>query len=77
MAQLLLKLHGSTPNYYLESLHLGGYLKITSACFARSQAWGLLTNNYSTWVIRLSFLRGYTLQEYSDDGFREHCRPLD
>jgi hypothetical protein len=52
------------PNYYSESLQLGG-------C-ARSQARGLLTNNYSTWLIRLSYLGGYTLQEYLDDGFREH-----
>jgi hypothetical protein len=33
---------------------------------------GLRTNNYSTWLIRLSYLEGYTLQEYSDDGFHEH-----
>jgi hypothetical protein len=32
---------------------------------------GLLTNHYSTWLIRLSYLGGYTLQEYSD-GYREH-----
>jgi hypothetical protein len=77
MARLLLMLHGSMPNYYLESLQLGGlhltyYSRITSACFARSQARGLLTNHYSTWLIRLSYLRGYTLKEYSDDDFREH-----
>jgi hypothetical protein len=30
------------------------------------------TNNYSTWLIWLSYLGGYTLQEYSDDDFREH-----
>jgi hypothetical protein len=65
-------LHGSTPNYYLESLQLRGYSKITSACITRSQARGLLTNNYSTWLIWLSYLEGYTLQEYLDDGFREH-----
>jgi hypothetical protein len=45
--------------------------------FARSQARGLRTNNYSMWLIRLSDLEGYTLQEYSDDDFREHGRPLD
>jgi hypothetical protein len=33
---------------------------------------GLRTNNYSTWLIWLSYPGGYTLQEYSDDGFREH-----
>jgi hypothetical protein len=75
-------LHGSTPNYYSESLQLGGlhsnyYSRITSASFARSQARRIRTNNYSMWLIRLSYLEGYTLQEYSDDGFREHCRPLD
>jgi hypothetical protein len=53
-------------------MHLTYYSKITSARFARSQAQGLLTNHYSTWLIRLSYLRGYTLQEYSNDGFREH-----
>jgi hypothetical protein len=53
-------------------LHSTYYSKITSACFARSQARGLRTNNYSTWLIRLSYLEGYTLQEYSDDGFHEH-----
>jgi hypothetical protein len=37
-----------------------------------SQARGLRTNNYSTWLIWISYLEGYTLQEYSDDGFREH-----
>jgi hypothetical protein len=48
------------------------YLRITLACFARYQARGLRTNNYLTWLIRLSYLGGYTLQEYSDDGFDEH-----
>jgi hypothetical protein len=38
-------------------------LRITSACFARSQARGLLTNHYSTWLIQLSYLGGYTLQD--------------
>jgi hypothetical protein len=75
-AQLLLKLVDSTPNYYSETLQLGVHLdyysRITSAGFARSQARGLRTNNYSTWLIRLSYLGGYTLQEYSDDDFREH-----
>jgi hypothetical protein len=76
-ARLLLKLHGSMPNYYLETLQLGGCTqittrKITLAGFAHSQARGLRTNNYSTWLIRLSYLGGYTLQEYSGDGFREH-----
>jgi hypothetical protein len=33
---------------------------------------GLRTNNYSTWLIRLFYLGGYTLREYSDDGFHEH-----
>jgi hypothetical protein len=51
-------LHGSTPNYYFGSLQLGGYSKITSACFARSQARGLLTYHYSTWLIQLSYLGG-------------------
>jgi hypothetical protein len=31
---------------------------------------GARTKNYSTWLIRLSYLEGYTLQEYSDHGFR-------
>jgi hypothetical protein len=53
-------------------LHSTYYSRITSTCFARSQARGLRTNNYSTWLILLSYLEGYTLQEYSDDGFREH-----
>jgi hypothetical protein len=55
-----------------QELHLTYYSRITSARFARSQARGLLTNNYSMWLIWLSYLGGYTLQEYSDDGFREH-----
>jgi hypothetical protein len=65
-AKLLL---GISPS---RGLHSTYYSRITSACFARSQARGLRTNNYSTWLIRLSYLGGYTLQEYSSDGFREH-----
>jgi hypothetical protein len=53
-------------------LHSNYYSRITSAGFAHSQARRLCTNNYSTWLIRLSYLEDYTLQEYSDDGFREH-----
>jgi hypothetical protein len=44
---------------------------ITLAGFAPSQA-GFRTNNYSMWLIWLSYLGGYKLQEYLDDGFREH-----
>jgi hypothetical protein len=51
-------------------LHSNYYSRITSAGLTRSQARGLRTNNYSTWLIRLSYLGGYMLQEYSDDGFR-------
>jgi hypothetical protein len=58
-------------------LHLNYYSRITPTDFACSQARGLRTNDYSTWLIRLSYLEGYTMQEYSDDGFREHRRPLD
>jgi hypothetical protein len=53
-------------------LHSNYYSRITSSGFAPSQARGLRTNNYSMWLIRLSYLEGYMLQEYSDDGFREH-----
>jgi hypothetical protein len=69
-------LHGSTPNYYSESLQLGAALKL------------LLEDNFSRLRSLLSsraphqqlldmahtalFLGSYTLQEYSDDGFREH-----
>jgi hypothetical protein len=37
---------------------------ITPADFASSQARGLRTNNYLTWLIWLYYLKGYTLQEY-------------
>jgi hypothetical protein len=71
MPELLL---GISPT---RGLHSKYYSRITSACLARSQARGLHTNNYSTWLIRLSYLVGYTLQVYSNDGFREHWGPLD
>jgi hypothetical protein len=45
-------------------LHSNYYSRITSAGFAHSQARGLHTN-YSMWLIQLSYLEGYTLQEYS------------
>jgi hypothetical protein len=35
---------------------------MTPVDFACSQAWGLRTNNYSTWLIWLSYLEGYTLK---------------
>jgi hypothetical protein len=57
-AWLLFKLHGSMPNYYSESLQLGGfsnyYSMMTPVDFACSQTRGLRTNNYSTWLIWLS-----------------------
>jgi hypothetical protein len=53
-------------------LHFNYYSRIISTGFASSQARGLRTNNYPSWLIWLSYLEGYTLQEYSDDGFREH-----
>jgi hypothetical protein len=53
-------------------LHSNYYSRTTLVDFARSQARGLYNNYYSTWLIRLCYLRGYTLQEYSDDGFSEH-----
>jgi hypothetical protein len=48
-----------------QGLHSNHYSRITPADFASSQARGLCTNNYSTWLIWLSYLKGYTLKEYS------------
>jgi hypothetical protein len=50
-------------------LHSNYFSRTTLEDFARSQARELYYNNYSTWLIRLSYLGGYTLQEYLDDGF--------
>jgi hypothetical protein len=44
------------PTYYSESLQLGGYTNILlEDNFSMLRARGLRTNNYSTWLIRLSF----------------------